>query len=112
MHKISKATIIRTIVLLVMLANQVLALFGHSPLPFSDDQVQQGVSTVLTVLASIWTWWKNNSFTTLAIRADHYKKSIADQDEVAKRAVKQNTSYVSSLDNPVNQPRNHKKDKK
>jgi len=79
MHKISKSTIIRTIVLLVMLANQILALFGHSPLPFSDDQINAGVSTVLTVLASFWTWWKNNSFTKMAIQADHYKKSIKKQ---------------------------------
>jgi len=76
MHKISKATIIRTIVLLVMLANQVLALFGHSPLPFSDDQVQQGVSTVLTILASMWAWIKNNNFTKEAIKAQHYLNSL------------------------------------
>jgi len=88
MHKISKATIIRTIVLLVMLANQVLALFGHSPLPFSDDQVQQGVSTILTVLASFWSWWKNNSFTKLAIQADHYKKSVNESLQKIYRKIK------------------------
>lgn len=76
MHKISKATLIRTIVLLVMLANQVLAIFGHSPLPFTDDQVQQGVSIVLTVLASGWAWFKNNSFTREAIQAQHYLISL------------------------------------
>jgi len=76
MHKISKATIIRTIVLLVMLANQVLALFGHSPLPFNDDQINEGVSTVLTILASLLAWFKNNNFTKEAIQAQHYLNSL------------------------------------
>jgi len=76
MHKISESTIIRTIVLLVMMLNQVLALFGHSPLPFSDDQINEGVSTVLTILASFWSWWKNNNFTKESILAQHHLNSL------------------------------------
>jgi SPP1 family holin len=74
--KPSKSTIVRTIVLVVMLINQLLAAFGKSPLPFSDEQVDTFVSTVLTVVSSIWAWWKNNSFTKDALKADEVLKEL------------------------------------
>jgi len=74
--KPTKSTIIRTIVLVIMLLNQLLAAFGRSPLPFSDEQVDTFVSTVLTVVSSIWAWWKNNSFTKAALKADEYMKEL------------------------------------
>jgi len=77
--KPNKSTIIRTIVLTVMLLNQILAVFGKSPLPFSDEQVNTFVSTVLTVISSIWAWWKNNSFTKAALKADELLKELKSQ---------------------------------
>lgn len=68
--KIEKGTIVRTVVLVFALANQALTITGHNPLPFSEDEIGQGVSMVLTVGASLWAWWKNNSFTQAAITAD------------------------------------------
>ena len=68
--KIEKGTIVRTVVLGVALGNQMLTLAGKSPLPFTSEEVEQGVSMVLTVAASLWAWWKNNSFTQAAIEAD------------------------------------------
>ena len=67
---IKKGTIIRTTTLLFALANQALTISGHNPLPFSEDEVGQAVSMLLTVGASLWAWWKNNSFTHAAIAAD------------------------------------------
>lgn len=63
-------TIIRTIVLAVALINQALTLIGYSPLPFENEEVEAGVSLLLTTGASLWAWWKNNSFTWKAIEAD------------------------------------------
>jgi len=68
--KIEAGTIVRTGVLLFALANQALTISGHNPLPFSEDEVGQAVSMVLTVGASLWAWWKNNSFTQAALTAD------------------------------------------
>ncbi len=70
MKNISKDTIIRTLILIVALANQVLAVFGKETLPFSDDMIYQVVSLVATVGSATWSWWKNNSFTPEAIEAD------------------------------------------
>jgi SPP1 family holin len=75
-------TIIRTIVLAVALCNQVLSATGHSILPISDDQVETLVTTAVTIAAALWSWWKNNSFTRAAIRADSYLSALrADADQ-------------------------------
>lgn len=74
--KVETSTIIRTIVLIIALINQILSVTGHSPLPITDDQVNELVTLAITVCVSIWTWWKNNSFTQSALMADEYRKKI------------------------------------
>lgn len=68
--KVSTETIIRTIVLVVALINQILTAIGKNPLPFSDDVIYEAVTLAVTIGASAWAWWKNNSFTKAAIEAD------------------------------------------
>lgn len=68
--KIEKGTIVRTAVLVFALANQALTISGYNPLPFTDEQFKEGFSMVLTVAASVWAWWKNNSFTQAALAGD------------------------------------------
>ena len=68
---VKKDTIIRTIVLVLALVNQILTSTGHSVIPISDEQVTEIISLVFTIGASLWTWWKNNSFTKNAIEADN-----------------------------------------
>lgn len=63
-------TIVRTIVLVVALVNQVLAVTGKSLIPVSDEQINDVVTLIVTIGASLWAWWKNNSFTKAAIEAD------------------------------------------
>ena len=70
MKKVEKETLARTIVLAIALFNNILTMAGYNPLPFSDDEVYMGVTAVITVAASLWAWWKNNSFTQKAIEAD------------------------------------------
>lgn len=74
--KIEKMTIVRTAVLLFALVNQVLTISGYNPLPFTDEDFGQAVSMVLTVGASLWAWWKNNSFTQAAIEVDEQLKEM------------------------------------
>lgn len=68
--KIKTDTIIRTIVLVIALVNQILTSTGRSPIPISDEEVTELISLILTIGASVWAWWKNNSFTQAALRAD------------------------------------------
>lgn len=68
--KVKTETIIRTVILFIALINQVLSITGHSVLPFSDAEIEQGVSMLITAIAALWAWWKNNSFTKDHIEAD------------------------------------------
>lgn len=77
-EKTTKGTIVRTIVLFVAVINHFLTLSGHSVLPFDEDSVNEIVSTVFMAVVSIWTWWKNNSFTPAAKKADKYMKSLKE----------------------------------
>lgn len=70
MNTIKKDTIIRTIVLIIALVNQALTIAGKNPLPFEDEEIMEFLSYIFTVAASLWAWWKNNSFTQNALEAD------------------------------------------
>lgn len=74
--KIKPATIARTAVLALALANQVLSVAGLSPLPIDSATLEPWVTTGLTTAAALLAWWKNNSFTPEAIRADELLKEM------------------------------------
>ena len=74
--KVKTETIIRTIVLILALANQVLAIYGKEKIPITEDEVYQLVTLIVTVVTSLWAWWKNNSFTQPAIKADAYMEML------------------------------------
>ena len=70
MNNIKVETLTRTAVLILALLNQILSATGHSPIPVESEELERLISTGLTVGAAIWAWWKNNSFTTNALKAD------------------------------------------
>lgn len=86
MKNVSKETIIRTIILVIALLNQILTAAGKNPLPFSDEEIHMGLTAVFTVAAAVWAWWKNNSFTENAIAADEYKDMLNNGGEGKENA--------------------------
>lgn len=78
--KIKTETIVRTVILVVALINQVLTVTGHSLLPITDEQITEIITLVITVGASLWAWWKNNSFTQAAIEADELLNTIKKEE--------------------------------
>ena len=81
MNNVTTGTIARTIVLILALANQVLAMCGKQVLNISDDDIYQTVSLLFTIGASVWAWWKNNSFTPNAVKADEVLKQLKEQNK-------------------------------
>ena len=67
----SKATVIRTTVLVLAIVNNALAIAGKSPLPIDSETLTEVISFGFTTVASFVNWWYNNSFTQKAIEADH-----------------------------------------
>lgn len=80
MSNISADTIARTICLVLALANQILAIFGKDVLPFGEESIYQIVSLVATFVTSGVAWWKNNSFTSAAIKADKYMNELKEKE--------------------------------
>ena len=75
MNKPSAGTITRTILLVVAIINNALAIAGKSPLPISNEEITEVVSFGFTIATALVAWWKNNSFTQKAIAADEtFKK--------------------------------------
>lgn len=75
-----RETILRSVTLAAVLVNQLIAASGRTPLPYTEEEFYQGLSAVVTVVVSLWSWWKNNSFTAKAIRADHARRKEADAE--------------------------------
>lgn len=65
----------RTIVLLLALISQLLVVVGKRSEAIDVDQWQEYATYILTVIGSVWSWWKNNSFTKNAQVADDVKNS-------------------------------------
>ena len=67
---VTAGTIARTACLLLALANQVLSALGKPVLPIESATVEQLVTAGITTVTALIAWWKNNSFTPEAIKAD------------------------------------------
>lgn len=57
----------------------VLSACGKPMLPIESATVEQLVTTGLTVTAALVNWWKNNSFTPEAIKADGYLEQLREK---------------------------------
>ena len=67
---VDSSTWLRTVVLLAALLNQALVIFGITEKEADIDTITQYVSFAFTAVTAVWTWWKNNSFTSIAQKAD------------------------------------------
>ena len=76
---VSTATLARTAVLALALINQILSALGKPMLPIESAQLEQLISSGLTVAAALASWWNNNSFTPEAIEADDFMTRLKQQ---------------------------------
>ena len=62
--KVNKGTIIRTIALVIAIANQVVAVIGRTS--FASATWYQILSVAVTGVTAVWTAWENNDRTFFA----------------------------------------------
>ena len=67
---VTPGPIARTLILALALINQILTASGHSIIAVSDDDINTLITTGFTVVSALLAWWKNNSFTRPALKAD------------------------------------------
>ena len=77
-------TIARTIVLALALTNQMLAMFGYGTIDITEDMIYQVCTGVATIGAALVAWWKNNSYTKEARKADIRMKEAKALKKAAK----------------------------
>lgn len=65
----------RTLVLILALISQLAVILGKRSEAIDIEKWQEYVTYIFGVAASIWSWWKNNSFTKNAQVADDVKNS-------------------------------------
>ena len=79
--KITKGTIIRTIALAVVLLNMALKALGKPLIEYDEGTVMYWLEYIIEVAVIIVTFWKNNSFSSAAIKADNFLKDLKEADE-------------------------------
>lgn len=84
---VNSATIIRILVIVAALTNQVLVVFGLSPIPFTSVEVEAGITAAFTVVATLWGTWKNNDATPEAQQGTAYMNRLKRQKKDAKKNV-------------------------
>ena len=74
--QITKGTIIRTILILITLINFALERFGVDLISTDEYVVTSLVETVIEIAVIVVGFWKNNSFTPAAIKADKFLQQL------------------------------------
>lgn len=78
--KISKGTIVRTVMLAIVILNMILQHFGFDLINVSESQVLAFVEMLIELAVIIVAWWKNNSFSEKARQADAYLKELREAE--------------------------------
>jgi len=76
--KISKGTIIRTVMLILVVINFTLKQTGHDVLNIDETEVGAALETVISIAVIAVAYWKNNSVSANAIKADEFLKSLEE----------------------------------
>ena len=77
--KISKGTIVRTVMLIIVVLNMILKHFGIDIINVSENEVLSVLEMLIEIATIIVTFWKNNSFTQNAIKADEFLKTLKEE---------------------------------
>lgn len=78
--KISKGTIVRTIMLVIVIINLILKQLGHDLINVSESEILSVVEMLIEVAVIAASFWKNNSYTQNAIKADEFLKNLKESE--------------------------------
>lgn len=78
--KISKGTIVRTIMLVIVIINMILQKCGHDIINVNESQILSALEYIIEIAIIAVNWWKNNSFTDNAKKADEFLKNLKESE--------------------------------
>ncbi len=79
--KISKWTIVRTVMTALVVVNLVLKAIGIDVIDVGENTVAEVVEVAIEVGAIICSWWYNNSYTEKARRADEFFAQLKEEKD-------------------------------
>lgn len=77
---VSKSTIVRTILVLLVFINFILERFGVDVIPVDESFILTLVELGIEIGILVVGFWKNNSFTPKAIKADEFLKQLRESE--------------------------------
>ena len=78
--KITKSTIVRLILVLLVLVNFILERCGVDIIPADESTILMFVETGIEIAILAVGFWKNNSFTEKAIKADEFLRKLKESE--------------------------------
>lgn len=78
--KITKSTIVRLILVILVVVNFVLEKNGIDVIPAEESTILMFVETGIEIAILAVGFWKNNSFTKEAIKADEFLKELKESE--------------------------------
>ena len=81
----TKDVIIRTVITAIALLNSVLVMLGKSPLDLDENTIYAVGSGIAAIITTVWAWWKNNSVTANAQRAQVYLNDLKAEAKSNKK---------------------------
>ena len=79
--KMTKGTIVRTILLLITIINIGLQHFGIDVIKVDESEVASLLEYIIQIAIIVVGFWKNNSYTDKAIKADEFLKNLKEMEE-------------------------------
>lgn len=95
MSKRQSELILRVVLLVVALINQILSSLGKPILPIANEDIESIASSVLLIISVIWAAWKNNSFTVNAQLADEYLDALKSSIKISRDRTEINVDKVN-----------------
>ncbi|MBP3626823.1 MAG: phage holin [Clostridia bacterium] len=78
--KVSKSTIIRTVMLLIVLLNLILERFGIDVIRTDESTILKFVEYIIEMAVIVVSWWYNNSFSQKALKAQKYLEALKEEE--------------------------------
>lgn len=93
----NKEKIIDSVVVLIVMINTILTMLGWNPIPYSEEEIYIGVSSIATVLSTIYIWWKNNNLKKKVVEAELKAKEMEQRAIMAENKVLDLKTTISNL---------------
>ena len=92
--KISKGTIVRTIMIVLVIVNVILGHLGYDLINVDENEILEFVEALIEIAIIVVGFWKNNSYSKNAIKADEFLKTLRNSETVT-------SGYAEVIDEEV-----------